>query len=245
VSDATARAPGTADARPAAAVPAEHHLSTLRTGRYFTIGADSAQARHVWFVLHGYAQLASRTLRHFNGIVPDDTMIVAPEALSRFYLELPRTNGGHMARVGASWLTREDRDVEIRDAVGWLDSVFRTVVDRITVESGVRPIVTVLAFSQGVATSMRWIANGTVQPSRWIAWAGSVASDVDPADLRAALADAELVFVAGTRDQFLAAEGAREAMIAQWSTLGLTPRQVTYDGTHELEPAVLASLLER
>ena len=79
----------------------EHHFSTPRTARYYTL--DPAEAvREVWFVLHGYGQLAGAFLRHFERLQDGARLFIAPEALSRYYLP------GHQ-RVGASWMTREDR----------------------------------------------------------------------------------------------------------------------------------------
>ena len=37
-----------------------------------------------------------------------------PEGLSRFYLDDPRKRHGPDAPIGASWMTREDREHEIR-----------------------------------------------------------------------------------------------------------------------------------
>ncbi|MGV3707202.1 MAG: alpha/beta hydrolase [Gemmatimonas sp.] len=223
--------------------PVEHHLVTVRTARYFTTGASVSDTQHVWFVLHGYAQLAQRFLRHFSGIIPAGTRIVAPEALSRFYLELPRADRKHMERVGAAWMTREDRESDIADTRAWLDSVYRSVLDEIVTATGKAPTVTVLAFSQSVAITMRWISGGVVQPSRVIMWAGSLATDVDPAALRSGLNDAEVVLVAGDRDQFMT-EKARHSIRAQWDALDVRVREVLYEGVHELDPATLAGLLQ-
>lgn len=218
-------------------------MTTARTARYFTVGAPAESTRSVWFVLHGYGQLASRFLRHFEDVVPSETLVVAPEGLSRFYLEMPRADRGHMARVGAAWMTREDRLAEIADTRGWLDSVYRTVIDRIVLATGETPTVSVLAFSQGVATATRWIAGGVINPARVVMWAGSVAEDVDAAALQASLAHSEVVLVSGTDDPFLT-EKARRMLIAQWNALGITVREHEYDGVHELEPTVLRQLLE-
>ena len=222
--------------------PVLHHLQTVRTGRYYTAGAPAASTRRVWFVLHGYAQLAERFLRHFQRVIPSDTMVVAPEGLSRFYLELPRADGGHLSRVGAAWLTREDREVEIADSRGWLDSVYREVTDEITRATGVMPSVTVLAFSQGVATAMRWIASGVVSPSRVVFWGGGLAADIDQNAIRSRMANVELLFVAGTRDVFATPE-ARQRIMAECKKLGLNAREISYDGVHELDRTTVAELL--
>ena len=36
----------------------EHHLEVSRTARYWVLGEGTAAPREVWFVLHGYGQLA-------------------------------------------------------------------------------------------------------------------------------------------------------------------------------------------
>lgn len=223
--------------------PEEHHLVTTRSARYFTVGAPVAGTSTVWFALHGYAQLAERFLRPFQDVVPVGTMVVAPEALSRFYLELPRADRGHMARVGAAWMTKEDRLREIADAVAWLDVTYRDVMDRVVLATGREPMVGVLAFSQGVATAMRWIAGGRPAPARVVMWAGSVADDVNISALQHALRDSEVVLVAGTSDSFMT-EKARRTLIAQWAAMGIQVREVQYEGGHELESTTLEALLE-
>src|SRR2546425_5855384 len=82
----------------------EHQFSTPRSARYFTLGSPQ-HAADVWLVCHGYGQLASRFLERFRPIAAERRCIVAPEGLSRFYL----TESPAERRVGASWMTREDR----------------------------------------------------------------------------------------------------------------------------------------
>ena len=88
----------------------EHLFSTPRSARYFTLGSPE-DAAEVWFVCHGYGQLAARFLERFRPIEANRRCIVAPEGLSRFYLTETATE----RRVGASWMTREDRLHEIDD----------------------------------------------------------------------------------------------------------------------------------
>jgi hypothetical protein len=100
----------------------EHHLPVSRTARYFTIGEPHASLRELWFVCHGYGQLAGRFVRHFESIDAPHRMIVAPEALSRFYVEVPGKTHAD-THVGASWMTREDRLSDIEDYVEYLDAL--------------------------------------------------------------------------------------------------------------------------
>ena len=131
----------------------EHHLSVNRTARYFTLGSSSRGVAEVWFACHGYGQLAARFLEKLRVLDDGRRYLVAPEGLSRFYLsESPAER-----RVGASWMTREDRLAEIDDYVPYLDAVSADVfrsLDR------ARVTVHALGYSQGAATASRWVAMG-------------------------------------------------------------------------------------
>ena len=141
----------------------ERHLRVLRTARYHVLG-DVAKARSVWIVIHGYGQLARFFLNAFEEHC-DDRLIVAPEGLSRFY-----TDASHQ-RVGATWMTREDRDHEIQDHVAYLEAL----CDLVRKETGDVPLHT-LGFSQGVATVVRWMMHGKTKPRNVILWGGQPAS---------------------------------------------------------------------
>jgi predicted esterase len=210
---------------------------TVRTGRYAMLGADPAIARRVWFVLHGYGQLAERFLRPFDGIVPDDTCIVAPEGLNRFYREMPKSDGSHLQKVGATWMTREAREDDIADTMRWLDTVHHAVIGTRAVEA-----VGVLGFSQGVATATRWIAQGAVRPSAFVVWAGGLATDVPQQALRDRLRQVEVTFIAGDHDPFLSEESRPHAMAALRS-IQSAAREVTFHGEHTLDPFTLGPLL--
>lgn len=212
--------------------------ATRKTGRYALLGTAPEQARVVWFVLHGYAQLVTRFLRHFDGIVPADTCIVAPEGLSRFYVDHPQGDGRHLQRVGATWMTRENREDDIADTMYWLDTVYRDIVSG----EHAAPVIGVLAFSQGVATATRWLASGTVHPQAFVAWAGGLAHDVPNEALQQALKDARVTFVRGVHDTLMNDEQG-EHVGAQLRALSPGAEYVTFDGGHHLDRTVLARLL--
>ncbi|MGE3802666.1 MAG: hypothetical protein AB7H80_16750 [Candidatus Kapaibacterium sp.] len=62
----------------------ENLIETTRSARYFVAGEITPSVRHVWFVLHGYGQLARDFLGDCMPLLREDTVLVAPEALSRF-----------------------------------------------------------------------------------------------------------------------------------------------------------------
>ncbi len=176
----------------------EHHLSTIRTARYYTLGTSPGAAREIWFVLHGYGQLASRFLRAFEPLDDGTRCLVAPEGLSRFYLE---SGGGGRAhdKVGAAWMTREDRLSDIADYVRYLDALSAEVLR----EHGGTGGVCVLGFSQGTATAARWLAQGTVRADRLILYGGEVPPDLDLAAARTRWEHLALTLVAGSEDPYI------------------------------------------
>ena len=99
-----------------------HSLHVRRTARYYTIGPIHGFPRELWIVAHGYAQLARRFVKWFSPLDDGTRLIVAPEGLSRFYLDpVAERRAQAEPRVGATWMTREDREAEIADYVSYLE----------------------------------------------------------------------------------------------------------------------------
>src|SRR5439155_5746399 len=105
----------------------EPRIDVRRTARYYALGPDDHSACELWFVLHGYGQLAAQFVRLFETLDDGTRRIVAPEALNRFYLIGAETAPAADRPVGATWMTREDRDHEIEDYLGYLDDVAKAV----------------------------------------------------------------------------------------------------------------------
>ena len=210
----------------------EHRLVTTRRARYYTIGGGEQPLSEAWIVLHGLGQLASVFIKYFQSIATPGRLIVAPEALNRYYVTPGASGRTADAKVGATWMTRMDRENEIADYVDFLDAVYR--------ESAMGAArVTALGFSQGVATACRWAVMGNSRVDRLIAWAGQLPADVDPAVY--AKLSGGITLVAGTADEYSAwiAEGNHDArLVAE----GLKPRVVTFDGGHRMDRLTLDNL---
>ena len=218
---------------------AEHSIAVSRTARYYTIGPTHGFPRELWFVCHGYGQLAARFLRQFVPIDDGSRLIVAPEALSRFYLDsIPERRNQPNPRVGATWMTREARDAEIADYVSYLDRVATEVRHHL---AGASPRIVVLGFSQGTATVSRWLASTELRADELVLWGGSIAPEIDLAAWTELLRGASLTLVAGETDEFvtpklIAAEGER------LSTAGVAYSLQRYAGGHAVDANALEAL---
>jgi predicted esterase len=216
----------------------EHHLTVSRTARYAVLGGRDGAVEELWMVCHGYGQRAARFIRHFEPIATEHHRIVAPEALSRFYLELPDPAAHSHGRVGASWMTREDRQAEINDYVEYLNALWRQL--RGSLADGAR--LTVLGFSQGVATAVRWTALGDATPSRLVLWAGSFPRDVLASPALGKLRTVPMFLIAGTTDH-IATDDAIGKELAELDAAGLDPAVVRFEGGHAIDAEVLKRLL--
>ena len=221
--------------------PREHHLSVPRTARYYVIGQSGAESddgvRDLWIVCHGYGQLASAFVTPFEKIAAPWRRIVAPEALSRFYLDSSRKVGDPEPRIGATWMTREDREHEIADQVSYLDAL----LDRVRPPNASSARLRVLGFSQGVATVVRWLDRGRARADEIILWAGAFPPDVDVAKFAERIGRASVVLVVGTRDELTPWAGA-DVALGRLQSAGVAARLITFDGGHRLDHATLASI---
>jgi dienelactone hydrolase len=209
----------------------ERHLRVARHARYYASGGDGAVSS-IWIVLHGYAQLAKEFLASFEPIASSARLLIAPEALNRFYVGDSASRAHVGARVGATWMTSADREHEIKDYVAYLDALHAQVV-----KDGMH--VTALGFSQGVATLTRWITRGSARVNRAVLWAGELPPDVRPAVLAKHVE--ELVVVHGDRDQltqWTKPDELRERM----NDANVAFRSMTFDGGHRIDTDVLRTL---
>lgn len=213
--------------------PIEHRVAVQRSARVYTVGNVHASA--AWVVIHGYAQLAARFISNFAAIAGDDRVVIAPEALNRFYIDIPRPGvSATDRRVGTTWMTREDREAEIADYVAYLDGAISAVAP------DVRDL-TVLGFSQGVATACRWLALGHTRVRRLILWAGPMPPELDLRLLAARLNSVPVDIVMGNQDP-IGDAGALDQQLDALQKAGIASRLTRFDGAHEMDAALIAQL---
>jgi len=224
------------DARPDGVEPESDHLSVPRSARVWTWGPEGAG--DVWVVLHGYRQLAGRFIRRFQPLVDAGVRVVAPEGLSRFYLDEAGGSHGPDARIGATWMTREDREAEIRDYIGYLDRVHETYCAG---GGASAPRVTVLGFSQGVHTAARWLSFGAPRLDRIVLWGARLPWDLDLESVADRWTRTDVVLVHGESDRFDSEPG-RVHDDARLEEIGVRGRRYAHLQGHRIDSEVLRTL---
>lgn len=214
------------------------NLSFNFKARYFKLGELQASTKKVWFVLHGYGQLAEYFLKKFKTLENEQVCVIAPEGLSRFYLEdvTKRSQGGSQ-RVGATWMTRENRLMDIENYLTYLHTVYQQEIgNRTDVE------VTILGFSQGAATASRWVVENRITFNRLILWAGIFPEDMDFQRGHEVLSSKKIQLVYGKQDPFLNDERLVH-MQTLTDKLQVQATVQTFEGGHEVDEATLLSLV--
>lgn len=210
-----------------------HNLSFPFTARYFTLGEINENTKEVWFVLHGHGQLASFFLQKFKKLAEKNICVIAPEGLSRYYLE------GYSGRVGATWMTKENRLMDIENYIQYLNSIY---LAEIKAKHAPSTKITVLGFSQGAATASRWVMNGVVPFQRLILWGGVFPPDMDFNKGHAVLKTKDTYIVYGKSDPFLTDDRFVE-MKTILSNLNINPTVITFNGTHEIDQETLINFI--
>jgi predicted esterase len=213
----------------------EHTIEVPRTARYYTIGDATGAVEEMWFVLHGFGQLAGQFAHYFADLADGRRLVIAPEALNRYYAAPASVPAGERP-VGATWMTREDRQNEIRDYVRYLDLLHDEMTSK---HPGARTVV--VGFSQGGATAARWAQLGRSRIARLILWGATVPPDADLGAGRSAFRGAQLTLVLGRRDHYV--NGASvDAERSRLTAAGVSFDVVEYDGGHSIKRAVLRDI---
>lgn len=207
-------------------------------GRYFKLGEINDQTKAVWFVVHGYGQLAQYFLLKFKSLITHNICVIAPEGLSHYYLEdaSSRSKTGS-TRVGASWMTRENRLADIENYLTYLNRIFEREIG-----NNKNLDVTILGFSQGAATASRWALSDSIYFRRLILWAGILPPDMDFEKGKQLLKEKEVKVVYGKNDPYLN-ESRFGEMQALSEKLAINPKPLVFDGGHEIHEATLLSLI--
>jgi len=199
------------------------------SARYYKIGNASA-SKKIWFVLHGYGQLAKYFIKKFSVLEENGICIIAPEGLSKFYTQR------NPDRIGATWMTRENRLVDIDNYICYLDSVFDQVVTNAQEKE-----ITLFGFSQGAATASRWAQQGNICFDRLILWAGIFPPDMHFDQRKHVFNDKKIIQVYGRTDQYLNDHVFIEMKEIQ-TKLNVTPEILVFEGGHEIHEKTLLDL---
>jgi predicted esterase len=202
-------------------------IQASKTYRYFTHG-DPEKASHIVYALHGYGQLAEFFIRKFQNL-SEKYFIVAPEGMHRFYLN------GSSGRVGASWMTKEERELDISDNLNWLNLLDQEIELKWQFEKKI-----ILGFSQGGATAARLYYKNNFKFDRLIIWSSAFPPDLKIEEFIEKENLKQNTFLIGNKDEFYSDDQITE-LIGFYNSKGF--QSIIYKGKHEIETEMLMKVL--
>jgi len=207
-------------------------IEVPRTARYYLIG-ETDNPKQIWICLHGYGQQSKYFAAKLKSLDNGKNLIIIPEGLSRFYLS------GYHGRVGATWMTSDDRLTDINDNHRYLDILLNSLIEKYSMKN---QSINVFAFSQGIATACRWISDTNFNFKRAILWAGSIPPEMDWVKYSSKFNEMRIQYVFGTEDEFFTSEKIDENT-RLWEKAQIDFQLITFDGRHEIIEKELITLL--
>ena len=207
-------------------------IKVSKTARiFYTVNDNDVKVK--WMCIHGYGQLALYFIKKFE-YLNKGHVFYSPEGLHRFYTL------GFYGRVGASWMTKEDRLVDIKDNIEFLDQV-----NDLMKKNHSKAKLGLFSFSQGTATLIRFIYNKKIKPDYLIIWAGSLPPELEASEgLINLLIETKVFFVAGDQDEFIDEENYK-INTRLMSTIAPHFKLVNYKGKHAIDVEILQGLLNK
>ena len=208
-----------------------NHIQFDFKARYEALG-NIDNPKRIWIVVHGYGQQAQYFIRKFKPLQDEDTLVIAPEGLHHFYLK------GFNGRVGASWMTKEDRWTDIDNYLSYLNAIYKQVIFPL-VKTNTE--VNLLGFSQGAATASRWLNEGKVNFHKFVLWSSVFPPDLNFDLFGTQLATTKTYFVYGNEDEFMPASKI-EAFKTKLNDMHIDIEYIDFDGPHDIDGGTLLKL---
>ena len=170
----------------------KHSISFEFSSSYITYNKLTDTTENIWIVFHGYGQLSKYFIRRFDVLDSEKNYIIAPQGLSKFYVDEDYKN------VGASWLTKEDRGSDLLNQQKYLIKL----MDELKLKIDFSKIkINFFGFSQGVSALTRLLMNYNMKVNNVIIWAGWVPDEFFNIN-KDVLKDTNLFFVVGNKDKY-------------------------------------------
>jgi predicted esterase len=210
--------------------PGEKQVSYEITNTYSTLNHFTPKTKTFWVIFHGIGYLSRYFLRYFKDLDPEENYIIAPQAQSKYYLD------DRYKHIGASWLTKENTEVEIKNVLNYVEEVYKAE------HLQNAPNLIILGFSQGVSIATRWVARNKVECAQLVLCSGKIPVELNPEDFEF-LKNTNFSFIYGTKDEYLK-KGIIE--VEEERLKNLFPKNlkiIPFKGGHELNKDFIRQLV--
>ncbi|MAZ29469.1 MAG: esterase [Cytophagaceae bacterium] len=172
----------------------QKRITYTTTNTYHTLNTITKDTENIWFVIHGLGYLSKYFIKHFEPLDAKKNFIVAPQAPSKYYQDKA------YKYVGACWLTREERDLEMENNINYLNTLYIKEIEPYLTEG--RKLY-LLGFSQGVSILTRWLARTQVDFKTLYLHSGKLPDNLSKKDFEFIKPGSKVEFVYGNNDELI------------------------------------------
>lgn len=199
---------------------------------YLTQNELTQKTKNVWLVFHGIGYLSRYFVKYFNGLNAEENYIIVPQAPSKYYLK------NEYKYVGASWLTKENTSMEVKNVLNYIDAVLEAE----NIPEDVNLIL--FGFSQGVSIASRWLASKKANCKLVVLYAGGIPNELTTEDfefLDYSYTDIKIIY--GNQDEFLTPDRLKGEKIKIDKLFQGNAETTIFEGGHEVKPDIIKNLI--
>ncbi len=200
------------------------------TNTYSTLNTFTSKTKNVWLVFHGMGYLSRYFITYFSELNAEENFIIAPQAPSKYYQDK------NFKRVGASWLTKENTQMETENVLKYVDAVFSIE------KPETMPRFLVLGYSQGVSIATRWLASRNLQCDELILHSGAIPKELTANDFEYLTPNCNITYLYGNNDEYINEARKTEQQIKGSELFGQHLKIKVFNGTHEVNRDFLMDL---
>lgn len=208
----------------------EKQVSYTTSNSYSTLNSFTEKTKNVWLVFHGLGYLSKYFIDYFSELDSEENYIIAPQAPSKYYQDRK------FKHVGASWLTRENTEIETENVLNYVDAVFKEEL------SGEVSNLIVLGYSQGVSIAARWVAKRKIQCNTLLLHSGGIPTELKPADFEFLKSTAKVIYLYGDKDQYITEARKTEEQLKGSELFKNRLNIEVFDGIHEVNREFLMKI---
>ncbi len=207
----------------------EKSLSYTISNTYSTLNKKTDRTKNFWVVFHGIGYLSRYFLKYFKHLDTDENYIIAPQAQAKYYLN------GEYRHVGASWLTKENLEEEVENAMNYLEAVYKA--EKLHEADNL----IIFGYSQGVSIATRFIARRKIPCKKLAMHSGKIPQELEEKDFEF-LNGTDFKFIYGAEDEYLKPgilESERERLRK------IFPKNleiISFKGGHEVNKEIISKL---
>lgn len=205
----------------------QKEVTYTTTNTYHTLNELTEKTKNVWMVFHGMGYLSKYFINYFSELNAEENFIIAPQAPSKYY------QGNDFKHVGASWLTRENTQLETQNILKYIDAIYEKELAETTAN------LIVMGYSQGVSIATRWVASRKVQCDKLILHSGGIPNELQPNDFEFLKTDAEVIYLYGNKDQYITEARETEEKLKGTKLFQDLLNIEVFDGIHEVNRELL------